>query len=75
MTTGNQFWQIVGIVVFISLLVPYPVLAYLDPGTGSYIVQLLIGAVVGLGFLVKVNWNRFKALFSRRDSEASGDQE
>ncbi len=43
--------------------------AYLDPGSGSYIFQLLIASIVGLGFVIKVYWKRlvgfFKGLFSR----------
>ncbi|HDQ35108.1 MAG TPA: hypothetical protein ENN14_02210 [Chloroflexi bacterium] len=61
--------------MLLSLLVPRPVLAYLDPGTGSYIIQLLIGAAVGLGFLIKVNWNRIKAFFSKKDSGDASEQE
>jgi hypothetical protein len=43
--------------------------AYLDPGTGSYIFQILIAAVVGVGFLVKVYWGKIKSLFTGRSSE------
>lgn len=43
--------------------------AYLDPGTGSYIFQILIATIVGVGFLVKVYWGKIKGLFSRRSSE------
>ena len=45
------------------------VYAYLDPGTGSYIFQLLIAGIVGLAFVIKVYWNKIKAfmvgLFSK----------
>lgn len=36
--------------------------AYLDPGTGSYLFQLLIAGLVGLLFAVKVYWRRIKSL-------------
>ena len=35
--------------------------AYLDPGTGSYIFQLLIAGLLGLAFLLKVYWNKVKS--------------
>jgi O-antigen/teichoic acid export membrane protein len=45
--------------------------AYLDPGSGSYIWQILLATFVGLGFLVKVYWSKLKAaakrLFSRTE--------
>ena len=44
--------------------------AYLDPGTGSYFFQLMIGALVGGLFAVKLFWGKivffFKRLFLRR---------
>lgn len=43
-----------------------PVSAYLDPGTGSALLQGLIGAIaVGTGFIA-YQWQRIRALFSRR---------
>ena len=32
--------------------------AYLDPGTGSAILQAVIGAVVGLAITLKLYWHR-----------------
>ncbi|MFQ5400394.1 MAG: hypothetical protein ACE5E7_12440 [Anaerolineae bacterium] len=39
--------------------------AYLDPGSGSFLIQLLIGALVGGLVLLKTYWNRIRAFFSR----------
>jgi len=48
--------------------------AYLDPGTGSYILQLLIGGLLGGLFAIGIFWKRLwaaiKRLFSR---EKPGD--
>lgn len=35
--------------------------AYLDPGTGSYLFQLLIAGLVGLLFAIKVYWGKIKS--------------
>ncbi len=49
--------------------------AYLDPGSGSFIIQLLIAGLVGAGFLVKVYWKKIKGLFSRSGAKKEdGDQ-
>lgn len=40
-------------------------LHYLDPGSGSYIFQVLIAALVGAAFLVKVFWQQIKTFFAR----------
>ncbi|HDQ70584.1 MAG TPA: hypothetical protein ENN19_00630 [Chloroflexi bacterium] len=47
------------------MLFPRYVYAYLDPGTGSYLFQLLIAGLLGLLFIVKVYWGRIKAFFER----------
>jgi hypothetical protein len=51
------------VLAFLSLFFPSPAHAYLDPGTGSYIFQLIIASIVGLGFVVKIYWKKIKAFF------------
>lgn len=46
--------------------------AYVDPGTGSYIIQLIIAGLVGAAFAVKVYWGKIKALFSNRSAKEQG---
>jgi hypothetical protein len=38
---------------------------YLDPGSGSFIIQLLIGAGAGILVTVGVFWDRIKGFFGR----------
>ena len=42
--------------------------AYLDPGSGSMLVQLLLGGVAGAAVIVKLGWQRFRDMF-RSSSE------
>jgi len=37
--------------------------AYLDPGSGSMLVQLLLGGVAGAAVVMKLGWERFKDVF------------
>jgi hypothetical protein len=37
--------------------------AYLDPGTGSYILQVIIAASVAGLYIIKLFWNKIKAFF------------
>ncbi len=39
--------------------------AYLDPGTGSMVLQLLLGGVAGVVVVVKLYWEKIKYFFSR----------
>ncbi len=56
---------------------PQPALAYLDPGAGSMILQMLIAGIMGALFTIKMYWYRIKAWFARvmgREVEAESDE-
>ena len=38
--------------------------AYIDPGSGSIVLQMLVGALVGMGIAIKVYWQQMKNKFS-----------
>lgn len=40
-------------------------MAYLDPGTGSLLIQLLIGGALGIGLAVRIFWKNIKGLFNK----------
>ncbi len=46
-------------------------MAYLDPGSGSYLLQLLLAALFGGLFALRMSWTRvsrfFKKLIGRED--------
>ena len=48
-------------------------LAYLDPGTGSMIIQLILGGFVGLAVIGKLYWHRLKAIFTRDSGLEAND--
>lgn len=50
--------------IFFALL-PLPVFAYLDPGTGSLIIHMIVGALVGVSYTVRVFWANIKSLFRK----------
>ena len=53
-----------GALLLCMLVVPTPAHAYLDPGTGSFIIQILLATVAGIGYLVRVFWNGIKNFFT-----------
>jgi TRAP-type uncharacterized transport system fused permease subunit len=42
---------------------------YVDPGSGSYLVQVIIAAILGALFYFKHLWWQVKAFFSRSKKE------
>ena len=54
-------------ILFLSLTLlalARPAHAYLDPGTGSYFVQILIAGLAGGGYLIVTFWSKIKGFFS-----------
>jgi hypothetical protein len=58
--------------VLSGFMLPVSAHAYIDPGTGSLILQGLIAAIAGVAVTVGVYWNRLKALFRRRGKLKNG---
>lgn len=74
--------HIVYFCVLFLLVFPQRVEAYLDPGTGSYLLQIMVAALFGGAFIIKTWWRQIKdfitGLFSRKGdkkSEKSSDKE
>lgn len=48
--------------------------AYLDPGSGSYLLQLLIAGFFGALFVIRMSWDRIKEFFRKIfNRQGSGD--
>ena len=45
------------------------VLLYLDPGSGSFLLQLLIAGLAGIGIAIGSQWAKIRRLFSRKDKQ------
>jgi hypothetical protein len=48
-------------------------LLYLDPGTGSYLVQVIAAAVLGVTFFFRNIRNYIRSIFTRKNKEESKD--
>jgi hypothetical protein len=46
-----------------GILFPPQASAYLDPGTGSLVVQSLIGGLAIVGYTVRLYWTRIRSVF------------
>ena len=52
--------------LLISVFSIQPLNAYIDPGTGSTIIQLLIAGSVTILYTTKVYWKSIRSFFSRK---------
>ena len=67
-------WDIRFIVFTALVAICLPASAYIDPGSGSAIMSLIIGFFVALGLTVKTYWYKLKALFTRQTRSADNPE-
>ena len=62
------------VLIFLSLLlVTEPAFAYLDPGTGGMLIQIILGGVAGLAVAGKLFWHQLKSFFRFGKDDKSDD--
>ena len=71
----HQFGYLILIVFFLSLTVPSAAHAYLDPGSGSMLLQLVLGGLAGLAVIAKLYWHRLLALFGMNAQQEENDSD
>jgi hypothetical protein len=49
--------------------------AYIDPGTGSYVLQILIASVVSGLFVIKMWWAKIKSFIFKGKSEKTNENQ
>jgi len=51
------------------------VLLYIDPGSGSYLVQMIIAGILGALFYFKSLWFRVRSFFTRKKKQAAAEND
>jgi hypothetical protein len=49
------------------------VLLYVDPGSGSYLVQMIIAGILGAIFYFKSIWQRIRGIFTKKTGDVKND--
>jgi len=49
-------------------------LAYLDPGTGSMLLQVILGGVAAVGVAIKLYWHKLRVAFGMAKKENPEDE-
>ena len=55
------------------MFILYSTLIYIDPGSGSYLVQVIIAAVLGIAFYFKNFWRWVKTFFTHKKGFPKND--
>lgn len=48
---------------------------YLDPGSGSFLIQILIAGLLGAGLALRAYWSKLFRLFKRSDTSKTVTEE
>jgi hypothetical protein len=59
------FQNFLAFVVLAIVIIPNNAFAYIDPGTGSYILQIIAAGILGGLFAIKMFWFQVKDFFRR----------
>jgi hypothetical protein len=59
-------FAIVVIALWATFVCVSPAYAYVDPGAGSMVLQLLLGGVAGIAVLIRLSWQRLLERFNLR---------
>ena len=63
---GRTAWFVV-LVVLVVMAAEAPAEAYLDPGAGSILLQVLLGGFAAAGVFAKLFWHSLSAPFRKRE--------
>lgn len=61
--------ELAGLAWLLMLITPADAWAYIDPGTGSYLFQLVIAGGLAGVYTLRRYWHSVRAWFGRRDAD------
>ena len=69
--TRNFFYSLI-LTIVVQIIFLQNAFAYLDPGTGSYIFQVLVVVFIGGLYTIKTYWQKIKDFFSNHFPRKQG---
>ncbi|MCE3233909.1 MAG: hypothetical protein K0Q50_89 [Vampirovibrio sp.] len=62
------------LIIGIMAISPEPAQAYIDPGSGSYVIQVALASLFGFLFVLKSYWVSLKTMVSRMFSKSQQNE-
>jgi hypothetical protein len=60
--------------LILLLLLATDAVAYLDPGTGSMLLQVILGGIAAIGVAIKLYWHKLRAAIGMARKEDPEDE-
>lgn len=61
-------------ITVLLLLMFTDAVAYLDPGTGSMLLQVILGGIAAVGVAIKLYWHKLRAAFGMAKKKETEDE-
>ncbi len=61
----DRFTIFLSTILIINIILTTPSYAYIDPGTSTMILQMIVAGIVGIAAALKIYWFKVKSLFKR----------
>ena len=68
MRTGSRIYVLILLCLAFCFVTLPAANAYVDPGTGSFVFQAIVGGILAVGLAIKMFWRRIVAFVTRRRS-------
>ena len=62
------------LIFYLSFLLTFEAHAYIDPGSGSIIIQAIIGAIATAGTTLTIYWRKIKNFFKKEKKKDNDDK-
>ncbi len=66
--------MVIGFALFLCAILPVTAFAYLDPGTGSMLLQVVLGGIAAVAVALKLFWYHIIAFLGLKKKPASEDE-
>ena len=66
--------QVLSLILLLQFILSSSAMAYIDPGTGSYLFQLLMAGLLSSVFAVKMFWRNIRVYLSRFFSQGDSQE-
>ena len=62
------------ILIVLLILLAEPAFAYLDPGTGSMLLQVILGGIAAVGVALKLFWHKIRVAVGLSKKQPAEDE-
>ena len=67
-----KYWKLLTAALLITITLP--AYAYLDPGTGSMLLQVILGGIAAVGVALKLFWHKIRVAVGLSKTKTAGEE-